>query len=211
MQIWGSGTSRTFRPVWTAEELNLEYELVSIGPRTGETQTAAYTELNPKQKIPVLVDGSLVLSESVAICRYLIHRYGSSGTISLPAETEMQAKEDEWVSYVYGELDETSLYVMRRHGDLRAIYGEAPHALEAARDYAVKHLGVTAEYLRDKQFLVGNRFGLADIFLVSCLDWALNYGFSLPDSLMRYRQAITERKSYKDAFVANFVSQQTEE
>ena len=37
--LWGSGTARTFRPIWMAEELGLSYVLKPIGPRTGETQT----------------------------------------------------------------------------------------------------------------------------------------------------------------------------
>ena len=32
IKIWGAGTSRTFRPVWVAEELGLDYEHVRIGP-----------------------------------------------------------------------------------------------------------------------------------------------------------------------------------
>ena len=103
IQIWGAGTTRTFRPVWTAEELNLDYDLVPIGPRTGETQTPEFTRLNPKQKIPALVDGDLTLSESVAMCRYLIGRYGDASTLLIPADIETRAREDEWVCYCYGE------------------------------------------------------------------------------------------------------------
>ena len=125
IEIWGAGTMRTLRPLWVLEELGLAYQLAPLGPRTGETQTAEYTELNPKQKIPFLKDGSVKLSESVAMSRYLIERYGHEESLSIPATIEARAKEDEWVCYVYGELDETSLYVMRRHRDLHAIYGVA--------------------------------------------------------------------------------------
>ena len=114
IKFWGAGTTRTFRPIWVAEELGLAYEHLAFGPRTGETQTAEYTRLNPKQKIPYLADGRVRLSESVAISRYLIERYGDKSTISAPSCLDTRAKEDEWVCYIYGELDETSLYVMRR-------------------------------------------------------------------------------------------------
>ena len=115
IEVWGAGTMRTLRPLWVLEELGLPYHLAPIGPRTGETQTLEYTKLNPKQKIPFLKDGSVKLSESVAMSRYLIERYGDEEGLSIPATIEARAKEDEWVCYVYGELDETSLYVMRRH------------------------------------------------------------------------------------------------
>ena len=44
--FWGAGTARTFRPIWMAEELGISYELNPIGPRTGETQTKEFTNLN---------------------------------------------------------------------------------------------------------------------------------------------------------------------
>ena len=151
IEFWGAGTTRTFRPIWVAEELGVDYMHHAFGPRTGETQSQAYTRLNPKQKIPYLVDGSVRLSESVAISRYLIERYGSADTLSSPGCLEARAKEDEWVCYIYGELDETSLYVMRRHGDLKEIFGEAPQAVEAAKAYANKHFGVVAEHLKGRE------------------------------------------------------------
>ena len=204
IRLWGTGTSRTLRPIWVAEELGIDYQLTPMGPRTGETQTPEYTRLNPKQKIPYLVDGGVRLSESVAISRYLIERYGSADTISSPGCLEARAKEDEWVCYIYGELDETSLYVMRRHGDLKEIFGEAPQAVEAAKAYANKHFGVVAEHLKGREFVLGNRLGLADILLVSCLDWAKHYGFDLPEVLTRYQENLARREAYQRAFTANY-------
>ena len=46
IEIWGAETARTFRPIWMAEELGLDYMHRPIEPRTGETQTEAYTRLN---------------------------------------------------------------------------------------------------------------------------------------------------------------------
>ncbi|MGY2934884.1 glutathione S-transferase [Bradyrhizobium sp. GM6.1] len=57
LTLWGVGTSRTVRPHWAMHELGLAYEIKPIGPRTGETKTAEYTRLNPRQKIPLLQDG----------------------------------------------------------------------------------------------------------------------------------------------------------
>ena len=122
----------------------------------------------------------------------------------LPSTIESRAREDEWVSYVYGELDETSLYVMRRHGDLRGIYGEAPAAVASAKAYAEKHLEVVAQFINGRDFLLGDRLGLADVMLVSCLDWAVHYGFDLTDSLLRYQAVHHGRDAYGRAFDANY-------
>ena len=201
--LWGAGTSRTIRPIWVAEELGLSYSLKPIGPRSGETQTESYTQLNPKQKIPFLEDGSLRLSESVAISRYLVNRYGSMATIAPPASIEEQAKEDEWLSFIYGELDETSLYILRRHEALAAIYGEAPNAIAAAKEYFQKQVAVADMHLRDNEFLVNNKFGISDIFLTTCLVWAQSCGIHLSDNLKSYLKRLLEREGYQAAKAQN--------
>ena len=70
IQLWGAGTARTLRPIWVAEELGIRYDLEPIGPRTGETQTPAYTALNPKQKIPFLIDGDVPREPAVEDAAY---------------------------------------------------------------------------------------------------------------------------------------------
>ena len=64
---------------------------------------------------------------------------------------------------------------MRRHRDLGAIYGEAPEVSAAAANYVSRHFKVIADWLVDESTLMPSGFGLADILLMSCLDWAIAY------------------------------------
>ena len=203
--LWGAGTARTLRPIWVAEELGLIYKLNPIGPRTGETQTDQYTELNPKQKVPFCEDGDLGLSETMAISRYLINKYGSPDTLQTPDTIEGRAKEDEWLAFIYGELDETSLYVMRRHGALASIYGEAPAAVEAAGAYVKRQLNVIHKHMRGREYVLNESFSLSDIFLTTCLNWVNAYEIELESELEQYRVRIVQRKAY---IKANKVNQQ---
>ena len=191
------------RPIWVAEELELPYVLMPIGPRTGETKTPEYTSMNPKQKIPFLEDGDFRLSESFAICRHLVRKYGSTDTLMEPASAELKAQEDEWLSFIYGELDETSLYVIRRHGALANIYGEAPEAISAAREYVARQLAVVSAHIQDKHYLMDERFTLADLFLTTCLDWVIAYELDLPSNLQSYHSGITNRPAYGKARQVN--------
>eukprot|EP00439_Symbiodinium_sp_Y106_P088320 s1_g856.t1 len=203
IDFWGVGTSRTFRPIWTAEELGLDYELHEIGPRTGETQTPEYTAMNPKQKVPYLNDGSLGLSESVAISQYLIEKYGECETFFRPATIEEKAKYEEWCSFILSEIDETSLYVIRRHQDLKEIYGDAPVAVESAAAYLARQFNSLLSLI-DGPYLMGEKFSLPDILLVSCIDWALFYELPVPTELQEYRDRIAERPAYQSAMAKNF-------
>ena len=99
--------------------------------------------------------------------------------LSAPQSIEEAAKEDEWLSFIYGELDETSLYVMRRHGALSNIYGEAPAAMASAREYVLRMLKVVETALEDREFLLQDKFSLSDLFLTTCLNWVLNYELPL--------------------------------
>lgn len=203
IDLWGIGTSRTFRPIWTAEELGLDYHLHEIGPRTGETQTPEYTAMAPKQKVPFLTEGALGLSESVAISRYLIEKHGSCGTILRPSSIEENARHEEWCSFILSEIDETALYVIRRHQDLKEIYGDAPVAVNAAAAYLARQFNALLS-LFDGPYIMGERFSLPDILLVSCLDWALFYGLPVPEKLTEYRNRLAARPAYAAAFSKNF-------
>ena len=84
LTLWGVGTSRTIRPHWAMHELGLAYETKPIGPRTGETKTAEYTKLNPRQKIPLLQDGDFCIGESAAIVAYLSRTYSTAERSLIP-------------------------------------------------------------------------------------------------------------------------------
>lgn len=203
IKLWGSGTARTLRPIWIAEELGLDYDLVSFGPRTGKTLTEEFTELNPKQKIPLLQHGSFFLTESLAICRYLQNTFPSNN-LYIPEKLSDIAKEDEWSSFIYGEIDETALYVMRRHYDLKEIYGDSPVVVEACREYLLRQFKVLENHLSNNKTILNGGFGLVDIFLITCLDWAIFYEFKLTENLSLYRESIIKREAYKKAMKINY-------
>ena len=153
----------------------------------GETQTDEYKAINPKQKIPCIRNNEFLLSESVAICRYL-QGLKNSQDLFKPSDPESIALEDQWCNFIYGELDETSLYVMRRHYDLKAIYGSSSIVVESCREYFYRNLKVIENTLHNQDTLFGYDFGLADILLVTCLDWAVAYDFELPENISNYHK-----------------------
>ena len=52
--------------------------------------------------------------------------------------------------------------------------------------------------------LFGYDFGLADILLITCLDWAEAYKFILPINVSKYQKEIKNRKAYKKAYKINY-------
>ena len=69
--------SRASGTVWMLEETGIEYELRWVDIMAGAQKTPEFLSLNPMGKLPVLVDGAVVVSESAAIGVYLGDRYAS--------------------------------------------------------------------------------------------------------------------------------------
>ncbi len=202
--IWGGATARTIRPHWMCHELELDYEPKLIGSRTGETQTDAFRALNAKEKIPVMVDGDLVLSESAAIVTYLGDTYGpDSGLVPAPFTRE-RALYNQWLSFIQMELDAHTLYVMRKHRDLATLYGEAPNAIETAIAGFQKQVAVADTALADTDYLIADRFTAADLMMTSVLTWAEAYGVEISQRLTDYAATHTARPAFQAAARLNF-------
>jgi glutathione S-transferase len=206
LTLWGVGTSRTVRPHWALHELGLPYKNKPIGPRTGETKTAEYTKLNPRQKIPLLQDGDFCIGESAAIVAYLARTYPRPGKTLIPETQREYAAWLEWCFFIVTELDSTSLYVMRRHraDALGPIYGVAPEVVAQAGAYFRQQLRHVEVALADgRHYLMGDRFTSADILLTTCLDWAIAYGVGICDNAQPYLQRMHQRPAYQSSAAAN--------
>ena len=187
-----------------AHELALDYEPKLIGSRTGATQSEEFVALNVKEKIPVLVDGDFVLTESAAIVTYLGDTYGKDSGLVPEPSTQERARYNEWLSYIQMELDAHTLYVMRKHRDLATIYGEAPAAIDAAIEGFQKQVRFAENYLNRNEFLIGKSFGAADLMLTSVLTWAKAYGIETSNRLAGYANSNCDRPAYKTAAELNF-------
>jgi glutathione S-transferase len=202
--LWGVSTGRTLRALWALHELALDYTARPIQPRTGETKSEEFTRINPRQKIPVLQDGDFTIAESPAIIAYLSETYGTSENRLVPTDPRQRAQWLEWCFHIAMELDATSLYVMRRHRELKHIYGDAPTAVESASKYFQTQLHHAVQALSDgRTFLVGDRFTSADMLLTTCLVWAIAYDVPVPPVCCDYANRIAMRPAYQAALRAN--------
>lgn len=84
-----------------AYELGVALEPVHVDLVKGEQRAPAFVALNPNGRVPVLVDGDLVLTESMAIMRYLAA--GAGGRL-VPATARAQAEVDRWLSWQVAHL-----------------------------------------------------------------------------------------------------------
>src|SRR5262245_1236564 len=205
LAVWGVGTSRTMRAHWMLLELGLDYECHPIQSRTGETHTDEFKRLNPRHKIPVLRHGALVVTESAAILQYLSETFPPAMEVYIPSDAVGRARLNEWCYFIMSELDAGSLYVVRRHDGLQQIYGAAPTAVESAKNYFLHNIeAMAAQIGREHPYVLSDRLSVADILLMTCLDWATSCGISLPEPVSHYQRQVALRPAYQAALKKNF-------
>src|SRR6478609_10990764 len=83
--LYHCAAARSFRPLWTLEELGLPYDLRML-PFPPRVLAKEYLALNPLGTIPLLLDGDTRMTESAAISQYLVTRYGPSPLAVEPHE-----------------------------------------------------------------------------------------------------------------------------
>jgi glutathione S-transferase len=186
-------------------ELGLPYETRAILPRSKGMDDPEFRAVSTRGKVPMLQEGDVVVGESGAIVTYLADRHRENRVLIPVAGTPERAQHDDWCSFILMELDATALYVVRRHEGLPEVYGEAPVAVQEARRYFERQVGVIAEHFGDgRPYLTGREFAVADLLLVTCLRWASLISIALPAVLAPYDARVTARPAFAAAMAANF-------
>src|SRR5690606_25234494 len=94
------------------QELDAQFEFVPVNLAAGENRITDFLRLNPAGRLPVLVDGDLVLTESAAIVMYLAEKYAAKGL--MPADLKQRALAYRWSMFAMTELEQP-LWRIARH------------------------------------------------------------------------------------------------
>ena len=167
LQLYGNSRSRAMRCLWMLEEMGKPYQLTEKSTRADDLQSAEYLRLNPNARIPTLVDGDLVLWESMAINLYLAQKY--EGPMHC-AEPEIFGLAAQWSFWAMLETEALLLDLLQH----RAVLPEfARDVSYAERDELLlkKPLGVLNDALAGHDCLVGNSFTVADLNVASIFVW----------------------------------------
>jgi glutathione S-transferase len=83
MKLYGFGPTRSLRALWGLKELDADFEFIPVDLLAGEHKRPDFLRLNPAGKVPVLVDGDLIIPESAAIVLYLADKFREKGCCPL--------------------------------------------------------------------------------------------------------------------------------
>lgn len=164
IKIYGAATSRALRPLWLLEELGITYEHVPLDFRSDDLRGAEYLALNPNGRIPTMVDGDLVLFESMAINLYIAQKYGAERLY--PDNEADVARAIQWSFWVMTEVEQSLLGVMLRARSK----GGSPEG--RAWDRLRRPFSVIDAALDERDYLLGKKFTLADLNTAAVFSWS---------------------------------------
>jgi glutathione S-transferase len=169
MKLYGFGPTRSLRALWGLKELDTDFEFVPVNLIAGEHKRPDFLRLNPAGKVPVLVDGDLVLTESAAIVMYLAEKYRDKGLI--PADLKERALAYRWIMFAVTELEQP-LWRIARHTLLYPEDKRLPADIALAKQEFAAMAEVLDHHLEGRQFIVGDRITIADCVTAYLIDWA---------------------------------------
>ena len=200
MKLYGMGKSRSFRALWALEEAGLKYDYVSVAfgsDQENGTASEAYQALNTQGKVPTLVDGDLVVTESGAILNYIAAN--SANLTLIPSNSiKKRAKYDEFCCFVLTELEQ-GLWTNGKHRFALPEAQRIPDILPTANWEFNKAVNSLLKMFDGDGYVLGDEFTMADVLLAHTLSWAESFKFEVPDELLTYKNKMYYRKSCKKA------------
>ncbi|WP_437966522.1 glutathione S-transferase family protein [Sorangium sp. So ce260] len=168
MKLYEFAPTRSIRARWTLQELGVDFEAIEVNLLAGEHNRPEFRKINPAGKVPALVDGDFVVTESVAIALYLAEKYPQKRL--LPTDLRQRAEVDRWLLFTVTELEQP-LWRIVRHTSLYPEALRLPADVDLAGREFKEMAAVLEGHMQGRQFVVGDGVTVADFVLAYTLDW----------------------------------------
>lgn len=182
---------RSDRVRWLLEEMNIPYTNHFLKKSAGEMNTAEYRKLNPMGRVPTIVDGDIVLSESAAVCMYLADRY-SYGTLAPKMEdTALRAEYTKWMVFSVGSLEAVIARMFTHVND--------PEETKITHDYVREQsefFKLALNPILEKQdYILASGFSAADIMLAAVIPGAQDFLVTNNPPVQKYMDRMMAREA----------------
>ena len=180
------------------EETGAPYELQELDIKAKEHTRPPFSELNPKQKVPVLVrdDGS-VMTEYGTIAAWLASTYKDADLLpfdDLERQTRMYEAMDYLVGTVHGQAFH-HLFMPEQFAEGSKDEATLAEVKAKGRAMAEKGFAIVGVQLGQGPWLVGEQFTIGDTALFYTARWAPEMGVTLPDNVAAHLERMKARPS----------------
>jgi len=200
MTLYSAPNTRAIRVIWVLEEIGAKAEVKSM-PYPPRQHAPDYFAVNPTGMVPLLIDGEVRLSESMAICDYLATKHGSP--LVVPPDDPERPQFLQWLWY--GES--TLMTPLSRMIIVRRVEGgpEVDAIIAGARDHLAERLKMLEQRLEGRDFLAAGRLTLADISVSYPLHLVAMLGLDnlLGPLSVAYHERLRTRPAYQRALAVS--------
>ena len=160
MKLWHCEAARSLRPLWALEEMGLDFELTTM-PFPPRYAHPGFKELNPLGTIPYFTDGDVVMTESTAICLYLVEKYERY-------EFGLEKDHPEYADYLNWlfQSDATFTFpqaIYLRYSRFETKERQSPQVAEDYRKWYLARLRWLDAHIESREYLCAARFTIADM------------------------------------------------
>ena len=200
--VYSAPNTRAIRVIWVLEEIGVKAEIRSM-PYPPRKHAPDYFAVNPTGLVPLLIDGEVRLSESMAICDYLATKHGSP--LVVPTDDPERPQFLQWLWY--GES--TLMTPLSRLNIVRQVERKGAAEIDAiiarARDHVAERLKMLEQRLEGRDFLAAGRLTLADISVGYPLHLVGLLGVEnlLGPRSVAYRERLRARPAYQRAIAVS--------
>lgn len=173
MKLYGTPPTRALRAIWLINELEIDCEIVTVDMGIREEKSPEMLAMNPTGKLPFLVDGEDVISESCAIQMYLADKYPEKGLMG--ANLSERGQIYRWMFFLATEVEQP-LWRVALHTRMYAESERLSEDVPLAKRDAEAMIAVLEDHMKDRDFIVGDRLSVADLNAAYTLDWAREAG-----------------------------------
>jgi len=191
-KLYGISGSRALRSIWAMEEVEIDYEHVPVNFME-ESKDPDYLAVNPNGRIPALIDGDLTLFESMAINMYLAKTYGGD---LYPTNAADEASTWQWSVWGISEIEPLQMQIV-----VQKLFTpeekRKQKLIESAEKQLARPLSVLDDALKDRDYLVGDQFSIADLNVsaVMLLLPMVEFDYSAHTNVKRWADACYARPS----------------
>ena len=173
---------------FTLQKVDLKDKKIELGED--------FNGVNGKGYVPALqLDDGQVMTEGPVIVQYIADQRPASG-LAPPAGTKDRYKLQEWLNFVTSEIHKPmgSLFNPAQTADWKA----------AVKTTLTKRLDWLSGQIEGKQYLMGDKFSVADGYLFTVLGWAKYVGFDLEKwpAIQQYLARVGQRPKVIEAMKA---------
>ena len=159
IKFYYSGAPNPMKVALMLEETGLSYEPVPVDTRKGEQHTPDYLAINPKAKVPAIVDGEATVFDSNAILLYLAEKTGKF----LPGKGDKARGELlSWLMFVasgIGPFSGQSVHFRQYAPE------KIPYALNRYMFETQRHYGIVDARLAKQKYMCGDVYTIVDMAL----------------------------------------------